>query len=218
MCHTLCGGHALRHDRLRLPTHVAIQCVRDRIWERSGERCDHWPESLLPQCFNMFRERCDHWPHSMPKGDPNWSRRQVCCRPPCFFNRDDMKMLRCGTFVSNTGHLDNEFNLAGSEGLEGMKVDSIKPLPRWSQCNHAGRVNWGRTTKTASHNPSLLPSVFWDFGSLYLWALRRHSHQPPLLSIALGEHFPPPSILDGFGCGGMAVCTPRPGIAAPACS
>ena len=31
-----------------------------------------------------------------------------------------------------------KIDLAGSEGLEGMNVGNIKPLPRWSRCNHAG--------------------------------------------------------------------------------
>ena len=45
----------------------------------------------------------------------------------CDFNIstvDHMKKLTNNAFVGNTGHVDN---LAGSEGLEGMKVDNIKP-------------------------------------------------------------------------------------------
>ena len=30
-------------------------------------------------------------------------------------------------FVGNTRHFDNEFDSAGSEGIDGLKVDNIKP-------------------------------------------------------------------------------------------
>ena len=39
------------------------------------------------------------------------------------------------------------------------------------------RLNWRRTTKATSHNLFLSPLMFWDFGSLYFKALRRHSGQ-----------------------------------------
>ena len=47
-------------------------------------------------------------------------------------------MLKNSAFVGNTGHFDNEIDLAGSEGLEGMELDNIKPQQivsssRWSQ-------------------------------------------------------------------------------------
>ena len=38
-----------------------------------------------------------------------------------------MKEWRNKAFVGNTGHLDNEIDWADSEGLEGVKVGSIKP-------------------------------------------------------------------------------------------
>ena len=38
-----------------------------------------------------------------------------------------MKMLKNNAFFGDTGHFDKEIDLAGSEGLEGMKVDSLKP-------------------------------------------------------------------------------------------
>ena len=38
-----------------------------------------------------------------------------------------MKKLKNNTFVGNTGHFDNEVDLAGSEGFEGTEVDHIKP-------------------------------------------------------------------------------------------
>ena len=41
---------------------------------------------------------------------------------------DHKKKLKNNTFVGNTGHLDNEIGWAGSQGLEGVKVDIIKPL------------------------------------------------------------------------------------------
>ena len=50
-----------------------------------------------------------------------------------------MKKLKNNTFVGNTGHFDNEVDLAGSEGFEGTEVDHIKPQKivlvslRWSQ-------------------------------------------------------------------------------------
>ena len=40
---------------------------------------------------------------------------------------DHMKKLKNNALVGNTGHFDNEIDLAGWEGLEGMKVDNIKP-------------------------------------------------------------------------------------------
>ena len=39
-----------------------------------------------------------------------------------------MKKLNNNAFVGDTAHLNNEIDFAGSEGLEGVKVDSIKPL------------------------------------------------------------------------------------------
>ena len=52
---------------------------------------------------------------------------------------DHMKMLENNAFVGNTGHFVNEFNLPGSNGLEGMNVDDTTPqglfrLPRRSRC------------------------------------------------------------------------------------
>ena len=35
--------------------------------------------------------------------------------------------MKNSAFVGNTGHVDNAIDLSGSEGLEGLKVDSIKP-------------------------------------------------------------------------------------------
>ena len=37
-----------------------------------------------------------------------------------------LKTLKNCAFVDNTGHFDNEFNLAASEGLDGLNVDNIK--------------------------------------------------------------------------------------------
>ena len=39
-----------------------------------------------------------------------------------------MKKLENNVVVGNTAHLDNEKDFAGSEVLDGVKVDSIKPL------------------------------------------------------------------------------------------
>ena len=36
-------------------------------------------------------------------------------------------VLRNTAFVGNTGHFDNEIDFAGSEGLDGMRVDNTKP-------------------------------------------------------------------------------------------
>ena len=38
-----------------------------------------------------------------------------------------MKKLKNNAFVGNTGHFHNEIDLASSEGLDGMKIDNIKP-------------------------------------------------------------------------------------------
>ena len=38
---------------------------------------------------------------------------------------DHLKKLKNNAFVGNTGHFDNEIDLAGSEGLEGMKAVSF---------------------------------------------------------------------------------------------
>ena len=40
---------------------------------------------------------------------------------------DHMKKLEDNAFVGNSGHSDNKIELAGSEGLESMKVGNIKP-------------------------------------------------------------------------------------------
>ena len=39
---------------------------------------------------------------------------------------DHMNKLKNTAFVGNTGHFDNEINLSGSKGLDGMKVDDIE--------------------------------------------------------------------------------------------
>ena len=44
-----------------------------------------------------------------------------------FGTLDHVKKLTNNAFVGNTGHFDNEIDLAGSEGLEGLKVDNIEP-------------------------------------------------------------------------------------------
>ena len=38
-----------------------------------------------------------------------------------------MNMMKNSAFVGNTGHFDNEIDMADPEGWEGMKVDNIKP-------------------------------------------------------------------------------------------
>ena len=38
-----------------------------------------------------------------------------------------MSMMKNSAFVGNTGHFDNEIDMADPEGWEGMKVDNIKP-------------------------------------------------------------------------------------------
>jgi len=40
---------------------------------------------------------------------------------------DHMKKMKNNAIVGNIGHFDNEIDMAGLEGLEGMKVDNIKP-------------------------------------------------------------------------------------------
>ena len=50
-----------------------------------------------------------------------------------------MNMLKNNAFFGDTRHFDKEIDLAGSEGLEGMKVDSLKPqwslrLPHFRYC------------------------------------------------------------------------------------
>ena len=38
-----------------------------------------------------------------------------------------MKKMKNNPIVGNIGHFDDEIDLAGLEGLEGMNVDNIKP-------------------------------------------------------------------------------------------
>ena len=40
---------------------------------------------------------------------------------------DHNKKLKNSTFVRNTGHFDNEFDFACTEGFEGTEVDHIMP-------------------------------------------------------------------------------------------
>merc|ERR1719284_2393007 len=40
---------------------------------------------------------------------------------------DHMKKMKNNAIVGNIGHFDNEIDMAGLEGLEGMEVDNIKP-------------------------------------------------------------------------------------------
>ena len=49
-------------------------------------------------------------------------------------------MFKISAFVGNTGHVDNEIDLAGSEGLEGMKIDDFslrRVFLRWPRCDRA---------------------------------------------------------------------------------
>ena len=52
---------------------------------------------------------------------------------------DHVKKLKNNAFVGNTGHFDDEIGLADSEGLEGMKVDNIKPQ-KISRLSHVFRI------------------------------------------------------------------------------
>merc|ERR1711879_1063836 len=40
---------------------------------------------------------------------------------------DHMKKMKNNAIVGNIGHFDNEIDMAGLEGLEGIKVENIKP-------------------------------------------------------------------------------------------
>merc|ERR1711979_66284 len=40
---------------------------------------------------------------------------------------DHMKKMKNNAIVGNIGHFDNEIDMAGLEGLQGMKVENIKP-------------------------------------------------------------------------------------------
>ena len=50
-----------------------------------------------------------------------------------------MKKLKNNAFIGNTGHVDDEIGMAGSDAWKGMKVVNIKTLPRqeleWSRCD-----------------------------------------------------------------------------------
>ena len=41
------------------------------------------------------------------------------------------------SFIGNTGHYDDKIHLTRSEGLEGMRVGSLKPPLRGSRCDRA---------------------------------------------------------------------------------
>merc|ERR1719482_1275447 len=43
------------------------------------------------------------------------------------FRLEHMKKMKNNAIVGNIGHFDNEIDMAGLEGLEGMKVENIKP-------------------------------------------------------------------------------------------
>ena len=45
---------------------------------------------------------------------------------------DHTKMMKKNAKVGSTGHWDNEIDLAGSEGLEGIKIHNIKPQEMFS--------------------------------------------------------------------------------------
>ena len=40
---------------------------------------------------------------------------------------DHMKKFKSNAFVENTGHLNNKIGMAGSKGLDGTRIDNIKP-------------------------------------------------------------------------------------------
>ena len=47
--------------------------------------------------------------------------------PTGIITLDHLKNVKYNTFVGNTGHFDNEVDLACSEGLDGTELDHIKP-------------------------------------------------------------------------------------------
>ena len=86
---------------------------------------------------------------------------------------EHMKKMKNNAFVGNIGLFDNEFDMAEPEGLEGMKVDNIKPqvdhfdscwLPGGFSCSFTKQVlaqldllvNW-RETKAYKKDVYLLP-------------------------------------------------------------
>ena len=76
-----------------------------------------------------------------------------------------LKTMENRAFVSNTGHFDKEIDFAGSDGLEGLQVDYIRPqkivpssvglwnpfrLPCWPRCD---RAILGSTVDTCASVP-----------------------------------------------------------------
>ena len=47
--------------------------------------------------------------------------------PTGIITLNHMKKLKYNTYDGNTGHFDNEVDLACSEGLDGTEIDHIKP-------------------------------------------------------------------------------------------
>ena len=52
----------------------------------------------------------------------------ILVSPTSLFTLGHKKKLKKNTFVGNTGHFDDEFDFAGTEGLEGTEVDHITTL------------------------------------------------------------------------------------------
>merc|ERR1711943_173706 len=57
---------------------------------------------------------------------------------------EHMKKMKNNAIVGNIGHFDNEIDMAGLEGFEGIKVENIKPqvdrfVSPWTWCDCLGQ-------------------------------------------------------------------------------
>ena len=74
----------------------------------------------------MFQRLEDY---TLSPGGPNATRSQRVARYGCWYCSlwGWRYAAKNNPFIVHTGHVDNEIDSAGSEGLDGMIVDSIKP-------------------------------------------------------------------------------------------
>merc|ERR1712071_447640 len=128
---------------------------------------------------------------------------------------DHMKKMKHNAIVGNIGHFDNEIDMAGLEGFEGIKVENIKPqVDRFvfpdghpsfvMSCSFTNQAlaqidllkNW-KETKKYENKVYLLPKLLDEkVASLHLPALGAHltqltTEQADYIGVGNGKPFKP---------------------------
>merc|ERR1711974_312862 len=92
---------------------------------------------------------------------------------------EHMKKMKNNAIVGNIGHFDNEIDMAGLEGAQGIKVDNIKPqVDRFVFPSGTGVIvlasgrllNLGCATRHPSIQTGVLAETLADLGAAVRWA------------------------------------------------